>query len=106
MNNMNDNNIKITIDDIQYETSSIASFEKKKKWIRPDERIISSIIPGTVVEISVKNGDPVKEGDSMLVIEAMKMNNQIKFDKKGIVDQVLVKPGDIISKGQNMIILK
>ncbi|HNQ67073.1 MAG TPA: acetyl-CoA carboxylase biotin carboxyl carrier protein subunit [Bacteroidales bacterium] len=103
---MNENNIKIVIDDIEYDTFSITSFEKKKKWKQPDDRIITSIIPGTIVEIFVHEGNNVHEGDSMLVIEAMKMNNQIKFERNGVVDKILVKPGDIVSRGQQMIILK
>ena len=103
---MNDNNIKFVVDDVEYETYSIKSFEKRKKWSQPDDRRITSIIPGTIVEVFINNGDEVNEGDAMLVIEAMKMNNQIKFERNGIVDKILVKPGDIVSRGQEMIILK
>ncbi|MDD3740303.1 MAG: acetyl-CoA carboxylase biotin carboxyl carrier protein subunit [Bacteroidales bacterium] len=103
---MNENNIKFVIDDVEYETNSIKSFDKRKKWTQPDDRRIKSIIPGTIVEVFVNNGDEVNEGDAMLVIEAMKMNNQIKFERNGIVDKILVKPGDIVSRGHEMIILK
>lgn len=103
---MSDNNIKFVIDDVEYDTNSIKSFEKRKKWSQPDDRRIRSIIPGTIVEVFVNNGDSINDGDPMLVIQAMKMNNQIKFERKGIVDKILVKPGDIVSRGQEMIILK
>lgn len=98
--------IVITIDDFDYSTFSTPAFDKKTKWSQPDDRYIGAIIPGTIVDIFVKVGDKVKAGDNMLVIEAMKMNNQITFDRDGIVDQILVSKGSVVSKGQTLIILK
>jgi pyruvate carboxylase len=98
--------IVITIDDVDYPTFSTPAYDKKTKWTQPDERYIAAIIPGTIVKIFVKIGDKIKAGDNMLVIEAMKMNNQITFDKDGVVDQILVSEGSIIAKGQILIVLK
>ncbi|MDR2010238.1 MAG: biotin/lipoyl-binding protein [Bacteroidales bacterium] len=98
--------IIIKIDDSEYTTFSTPSYEKKEKWKKPDSRNILAIIPGTVVDIFVKEGDKVKAGDNMLVIEAMKMNNQILFEKDGIVDKIFVSKGDVISKGQILSVLK
>lgn len=98
--------ITIIIDDAEYTTYSTPAFDRTPKWEHPDDRNIAAIIPGTIVEIFVKEGDKVSDGGAMLVIEAMKMNNQIKFGRDGIVDKILVKPGDIVSKGQNLMILK
>ncbi|MDL2262562.1 acetyl-CoA carboxylase biotin carboxyl carrier protein subunit [Bacteroidales bacterium OttesenSCG-928-I21] len=104
---MNENKkIVITIDDSNYTSFSTPAYEKKAKWKKPDDRNITAIIPGTVTEIFVKEGDKVIAGDNMLVIEAMKMNNQILFEKTGIVDKVLVKKGEIVSKGQVIVVLK
>lgn len=104
---MNENRkLKMIVDEVEYETYSTPSFDKKQKWSQPDDKIILSIIPGTIVEILVKEGDKVKAGDAMLVIEAMKMNNKINFLKGGIIDKVLVKPGDIVAKNQELIVLK
>ncbi|MCK9255566.1 MAG: acetyl-CoA carboxylase biotin carboxyl carrier protein subunit [Bacteroidales bacterium] len=98
--------LKIIVDDVEYESFSTPAFDKKQKWTKPNDKIINSIIPGTIIEVFVKKGDKVKEGDAMLIIEAMKMNNKINFFKDGIVDEVLVKSGDIVAKNQNLIILK
>lgn len=103
---MTENNLKMIIDETEYSTNSTPSFDKKKKWSHPDDRNVKSIIPGTIVEIFVKEGQSVLDGGQMLVIEAMKMNNQIKFGRNGVIDKILVKPGDIVTKGQNLIILK
>lgn len=98
--------IKIIIDEVEYTTYSTPSFDKKQKWSHPDERIITSIIPGTIVDVFVKEGDKVKEGDPMLIIEAMKMNNRINFAMSGTIDKIEIKPGDIVSKGRVLIIMK
>lgn len=98
--------IQIKIDDQNYETFSTPAFDRKKKWEIPDDNIIKSIIPGTIIDVMVEKEQAVKEGDIMLIIEAMKMNNRLVFTKDGIVDKILVKPGDIIAKGQSLIILK
>ena len=98
--------INICVDDTCYQTHTTPAFERTGKWEHPDDRNVGAIIPGTIVEIFVKEGDAVAENTPMLVIEAMKMNNQIKFNRDGIVDKILVKPGDIVSKGHILIILK
>jgi biotin carboxyl carrier protein len=103
---MSETNIIMNIDGTDYTTNTTPSFERKKKWAHPDDRIVTSIIPGTIVEIFVKENESVQDGGAMLVIEAMKMNNQIKFGRNGIVDKILVKPGDIVTKGQSLMILK
>jgi biotin carboxyl carrier protein len=98
--------INIKIDDSEYSSYSTPVYEKKTKWEKPDERNITAIIPGTIVDIFVKEGDEVKTGDNMLVIEAMKMNNQILFERDGIVGKILVSKGDVVSKGQIIVVLK
>lgn len=98
--------LQMRIDDDIYETSSTPAFQRKTKWELPDDRIINSIIPGTIIDVLVEKGQQVKEGEIMLIIEAMKMNNRLLFSKDGIVDEILVKPGDVVSKGQKLLILK
>ncbi len=100
------NNLKIRIDDVEYQTFSTPAFDKKQKWQQVNDKVICSIIPGTIVEVFVKPKDIVKSNEPMLIIEAMKMNNKINFTQNGVVDKVLVKPGDIVAKNQELIILK
>ncbi len=99
-------NISVQIDDEVYETHSTIAFDKKKKWICPDDRIIKSIIPGTIIDVVVNEGQKVDEGDIILIIEAMKMNNRIAFTHSGVVDKVFVSTGDIVARGQDLISLK
>ena len=58
---------------------------------------------GTVVEIHVKAGDKVKKGQSVIMYEAMKMQNEIESDGEYTVKRVLVAAGDVVSNGQPLI---
>ncbi len=61
--------------------------------------IVKSPLPGTVISVQVKEGDTVKVGDRLLILEAMKMENNINSDKEGRVVSVKVKPGDSVLEG-------
>jgi acetyl-CoA/propionyl-CoA carboxylase biotin carboxyl carrier protein len=54
---------------------------------------------GTIVKIAVDNGDEVAEGDLVLVLEAMKMEQPLTAHKSGTVSGLSVSPGDTVSAG-------
>jgi len=60
-------------------------------------------MPGMVLKVLVKPGDTVKKGDSLLVLEAMKMENNIKAAGDAVVSQIDVKAGDKVEKNQVLI---
>jgi biotin carboxyl carrier protein len=55
-------------------------------------------MPGMVLKVLVKEGDEVKKGDSLLVLEAMKMENLLKAQGNGKVKAIKIKPGDKVEK--------
>ena len=63
-------------------------------------------IPGKVVRVEVREGDTVAEGRTLLVLEAMKMENQICAERQGTVEAVLVSPGGTVERGQLLIVLR
>ncbi len=63
-------------------------------------------MPGTILDIIVAPGQMVKSGDSLLVLNAMKMENVIKSPGDGQVDQVLVSTGDNVNKNQVLVSFK
>lgn len=67
---------------------------------------VKSPLPGTVMSIDVKVGDTVKSGDKVGVLEAMKMENDIRTVKGGTVKQILVKVGDAILEGTDIMIIE
>lgn len=64
---------------------------------------IESPMPGLVLKIAVQEGDEVEEGDVLLILEAMKMENIIKSPIKGQVKKILVKEGETVAKKQLLI---
>ena len=60
---------------------------------------ICSPLPGTVTSVAVKVGDAVAAGDTMVVLEAMKMQNNIETETAGTVTSVMVNAGDSVMEG-------
>jgi len=65
--------------------------------------VISSPLPGTVIEVFVKPGDTIEAGQVVLIIEAMKMKNSIRSTKDGIVAAVLVSAGQTVAHKQTLV---
>ncbi len=63
-------------------------------------------LPGTVVEVKVKVGDTVTAGQTVVVLEAMKMENNIDADVNGTVKEVLVSAGSTAMEGDILIIIE
>ena len=60
---------------------------------------VKAPLPGTITSISVKVGDQVNVGDTVLVLEAMKMQNNIEAEYAGTVTSIVVNPGDSVMEG-------
>ena len=92
-------NIKIKDDEFEdfrvgdtiYRTKTTKSYRERKPYQVPNPRRLSAFIPGTIAEINVKIGDKVKSGEIMMLLEAMKMKNQVKAPFDGIVKNIFVK---------------
>ncbi len=64
---------------------------------------VTSPIAGVVAEVKVSAGAAVKENDSLMVIEAMKMHTNISSPSAGTIKEIKVKPGDAVQQGQVLI---
>jgi pyruvate carboxylase subunit B len=64
---------------------------------------IRAPMPGLVLRIEVEPGDEVAAGDGVVVLEAMKMENEIRATSAGVVREVLVTPGSPVEKGLPMV---
>ncbi len=65
-----------------------------------------SPLAGSIVQVLVKAGQQVKEGQTVMTLEAMKMETEISAAKAGTVSVILVKPGDAIKQGDPLLIIK
>lgn len=70
------------------------------------ELLVKAPLPGLVVAVEAEPGEPVKKGQVLLVLEAMKMENDLCAPLEGIVREVLVARGDKVNKGQVLLILE
>jgi len=67
------------------------------------EGLISAQIPGLVTKIFFKVGDHVEEGEPLFLIEAMKMENEIKAPISGLIQKISIQEGQTVEKGTNII---
>ena len=67
----------------------------------PDlSKFLLSPMPGMLVRLSVSEGDVVKAGEELAVVEAMKMENRLTAEREGVVSKIFLEPGDSLEVGQ------
>jgi biotin carboxyl carrier protein len=89
-----------------YKTQYTWKFENRVNYETPNENLLYSFIPGTIVDIFVKTRQKVKEGDTLLLLEAMKMENQVRMPFDGQIVKIHVKKDEIIPKRHLMLEIK
>ena len=60
---------------------------------------VKAPLPGNILSIAVKPGDIIKKGQLLLIMEAMKMENQVLAEKEGVVESIKVEPGQGVLQG-------
>lgn len=69
----------------------------------PGDGAVVAIMPGKVTRVLVEEGQAVEEGEPVCVLEAMKMENELRTDRAGVIGTVHVNPGDDVEKGQVLV---
>jgi len=67
---------------------------------------VISVMPGVVVSLLVAEGEAVEEGQALLVLEAMKMQNEIVAPSAGVVERLLVREGEAVSGGVRLCLVR
>lgn len=67
--------------------------------------VITSPMPGNILKINVTQGQKVNEGDVLIVLEAMKMENEISATKSGTVAQISVTKGAVVETGTPLVVI-
>ncbi len=70
---------------------------------KPGDGAVVAIMPGKVTRVLVEEGQAVEEGEPVCVLEAMKMENELRTDRAGVIGTVHVNPGDDVEKGQVLV---
>ena len=104
---INGNRREIKIKDKTERIISNSKDDSNSKMADPDNKLeIGASIPGTIIKVLAKEGDAVKEGDSLLVIEAMKMETNIVASSTGTIESVFVQEGQQVKTGELLVKLK
>jgi len=92
------------VDGTDYSTTTTRKFAMRDP--RPklkDPRVIHAFIPGLIKDVYVKEGEEIYRGDKLLVLEAMKMENQILSAVDGVVKKIHVETGNVVVKNALLI---
>ncbi len=100
---LNGNEVKAVLGDSKQNARTIGQTGSDVATVN---ELVSSNFPGKVVSVPTKKGSLLKEGDTILVLEAMKMDAQIKAPKECTVVEVFVNEGDMVSRGSKLAQLK
>ncbi len=95
--------IKLNINYTDYETSITSKYARRKKYESPDPGKVKAFIPGIITDIMVKEGQEVVRGQILLILEAMKMKNNVKSPKDGKIKKILVSNSKMVVKNETLI---
>ncbi|MCF8307077.1 MAG: acetyl-CoA carboxylase biotin carboxyl carrier protein subunit [Ignavibacteriales bacterium] len=93
-----DRNIKLEVDDTRYETRATTKFLKRERYKVKDPGKITAIIPGLILKLLVKKDQIVTEGQPLLILEAMKMQNTVNSPLSGKISAIHVSEGQKVLK--------
>jgi glutaconyl-CoA/methylmalonyl-CoA decarboxylase subunit gamma len=119
-------NVKVNGEDYKVEMEKQQEPEKKKAVVRPVTKPVAAApaasqnsaskintanaikapLPGVVTEIKVAVGNTVKSGDTVVVLEAMKMANNLDAEKDGKVTAILVQPGESVMEDTPLVVVE
>jgi biotin carboxyl carrier protein len=101
----------ILVNGMEYSSEVIDERVKKLLMAGPDalhkkELVIAAPMPGLVIDIEVQEGNPVKQSQGLLIVEAMKMQNEIKAPREGIVKKIFVRKGQTVNSKDKLVIIE
>lgn len=94
---------EIPLENGVFEARATKKYLQRKLFEKQDPRVIKALIPGVVAEIGTTVGQAVHKGDTLMILEAMKMLNRIKAPQDGKIKMISVAAGQKITKGQVLI---
>jgi len=107
--NFNNKSYTVNVNSNKYAVKISNSFDALIKEmgfsIKTSKKVndIKAPMPGVILSINVKEGQEVKEGETLIILEAMKMENAIGAPKDGVIKSINVKSGGTVEKGELMI---
>lgn len=94
------------VEEVKGNISQSKVIEKKETIINNDAMDINSPIQGTIIDVLVKEGQVVKKGDILVIIEAMKLENEVNAPNDGKIIEVCVNKGQNVTSNQLLVKMK
>jgi len=104
-----DNQLMVNTEGYSYEVidEKVARVMKSgTEVLHKKEAVVTAPMPGLVIEVEVQEGDAVKKGQGLLIVEAMKMQNEMKSPRDGVVKKILVQKGQTVNSRDTLIIIE
>ncbi|MBS1647174.1 MAG: biotin/lipoyl-binding protein [Bacteroidetes bacterium] len=107
--NVSEKTFQIKVNNTLYTVSVKDKYDELLRQLGLDKAMTAKVanikapMPGLVLNVLVQEGQEIKKGDALLVLEAMKMENILKASTDGLVKKVLAKKGTAVEKGQVLI---
>ena len=104
----NQNKYTVIVNGVSYSfTIESPTSYKRRKYLEKHRQVskteyVTAPMPGKIIDVLVEDGTKIKEGESVLILEAMKMQNEITAHVGGKIKKVLVKAGDTVGKDENL----
>ena len=113
----------LTVNDVDFEVEvEGVAVNPTRMTIEPDKKVseetaaikplsqqpsyeLKSPLPGAIVDLCVKEGDTVAEGQVLFVLEAMKMENNIQAERAGVVEKIFYAKGDTVMEGDVILLI-
>jgi len=99
-------NIYINIDGYYFTSLKSNQYDVEEENVNEDRNIVKSHTPGKVIDVLVNEGDAVKEGDKLIIVEAMKMETAFYSSINGVVKSVFTSQGNQVDSGDELIIVE
>ncbi|NQU87056.1 MAG: acetyl-CoA carboxylase biotin carboxyl carrier protein subunit [Mariniphaga sp.] len=96
----------LVIEGVAYKTTFTKKFENRKAYVPVNKNLICAFMPGTIIDIFVKKGQRVEAGQTILILDAMKMRNNITMPFNGRIEKIHVKQDEVIPKNHVIIEIK
>ena len=93
----------LEIDSTLYETRLTSKYLRRKNYSINDSRKITAFIPGVIRKIFVSEGKKINSGDTLLILEAMKMENILLSTIEGKIKTIYIKEGETVMKNHLLI---
>ncbi len=92
--------------EVSEEALKIVAKPRERRYVETSQKVVKAALPGTILKVIVSPGDRVSAGDTLLILEAMKMENEIVAPSSGVVKEIKVSEGQRVETGDILVVLE